>query len=156
MKSSSATTSESEVSSGPSAVLPVVIRTRKMESVKVTPRNDSPLLKAGTANDPSEAFNASKNSNCVTFIRSTSVNTAPNPNTVAGVLVPGSKKNTSVTLLPSGANSRGMLNVSKLDGYCELMSPNSGDDWPLISKPVPGVVKTAPLVVGSELNVVIV
>ncbi len=39
-------------------------------------------------------------------VRSTSVNTAPNPLTVAGMFVPGTKKNTSIRLLPMPLKSR--------------------------------------------------
>ena len=46
---------------------------------------------------------------------STSESTAPNPSVAAGVppLVPGTKKLTSVSVLPAGENRRGALNVVK-------------------------------------------
>src|SRR4029453_12127932 len=84
-----------------------------------------------------------------------SVNAAPKPVTVAGPLVPGTKKCASVVVLPSGAKSRGALNVVKVPGYVALMSPKRGDGAPLISNPEPGVVKTPPRKVGAELNVAI-
>ena len=47
---------------------------------------------------------------------STSVNTAPKPLTVAGVvpLVPGMEKDASVMLLPTGVNNRDRLNAVKI------------------------------------------
>ena len=53
----------------------------------------------------------SKNCNDVTRGRSTSVNTAPNPLTVAAVAEPGTKKLTSVTVLPKAVNRRCALKV---------------------------------------------
>ena len=111
MKSSRATTSVAPPSFGPSAAFPVLMRTRPIESVNVTPRNESPLLNVGTKNVPSDTFARLKNSRLEVFARSTSVNTAPNPKMDAGVLVPGTKKSASITLLPSGLKSRGALKV---------------------------------------------
>jgi hypothetical protein len=52
----------------------------------------------------------------VIFARSTSENTTPNADTVVAIppLVPGIKKDISVTLLPIGAKSRWGLNAWKI------------------------------------------
>ena len=101
---------------GPNALFPVVIRTLPIASVNVTPRNESPLLEVGTKNVPREAFDRLKNSKLDVFARSTSVNTAPKPKMDAGVLVPGTKKLASITLVPNGLKSRGALKDWKIAG----------------------------------------
>ena len=60
-------------------------------------------------NVPSDVLVASNKEIEVAFARSTSVNTAPKPRDSAGVVLPGTKKFTSTTLLPSAVNSRGAL-----------------------------------------------
>ena len=57
---------------------------------------------------------------------STSVNTAPNPDTVAGVSSPGTKKLTVVVVLPIGVNSFGGENVPNAVVYVGLMLENLG------------------------------
>ena len=71
----------------------------------------------------------------------------PNADVTAGVAVPGMKKVTSVTLLPSGVNRRCGLNGAKVPGYVALMLPKSIGATPAFAvtwKPVPGVEKTTP------------
>ena len=96
------------------------MRTRPICSpaLNSTPRNDSVSLPcAGSAkNVPSELLPVPKNSRLVTDGRSTSVNTAPKAETVAGVAEPGTKKATSVTLLPVAVNSRWALKGSNSVG----------------------------------------
>src|SRR4030095_6022243 len=155
IKSSITTISTVLLSLGPGAVLPLVIWARATRSlVNTTPTNESPLFAGGTKTVPRDSPALLKYSMEVIAAKSTSVNTAPNPLVVAGMSVPCLKKCTSVTLLPRGVNSRGELNVVKITGYVALRSPNSGMGWPLISKLVPGVMKTAPRVVGAVLKVV--
>src|SRR5258706_15765201 len=66
----------------------------------------------------------------------------------AGVFVPGTKKFTSVIVLPSAVKSRGELNVVKRPGYVALMLPNSTAvpeaALALTCNAVPGVDKTTP------------
>ena len=103
----------------PSAAFPVVIRTRAICSpaVKSTPRNESVALPAmlGTVKVPSGVSPAPKSSSVVAAV-STSENTAPKADTVAGAEppVPGMENVTSVTLLPIGTKSRGALNAEKV------------------------------------------
>ncbi len=71
-------------------------------------------MPGGAKKMPSEAFAPSKNCSDVVFERSTSLKTEPNPRESAGVVLPGRKKLTSITLLAIAVNSRCALNVSKV------------------------------------------
>src|SRR6266496_4175620 len=139
------------VTPAPRAVLPFVILTRATRSPvsNNTPRNEKVSLPtvAGTKKVPSEVLAAEKYWIDVVLVRSTSVKTAPNPLTVAGVLVPGTKNSTSRTLLPRAVNNRCGLNVEKVDEYVGSMLSNSIGATPALAltwKPVPGVEKTVP------------
>jgi len=101
---------------GPRAVLPLTIRTRPIESVDVTPRNESPLLDVRTKKVPSEPPDGLNNSRLEVLGRSTSVNTAPKLVTAAGVAPPETKKSTSMMLLLRAEKSLGELNVWKIVG----------------------------------------
>src|SRR4051812_15398227 len=71
----------------------------------------------------------------------------PNAFTVAAVVVPGTKKLTSVMLLPSAVNSRCVLNGAKSCGYVGSMLPKSVGAMPALAltwNPVPGVENTTP------------
>jgi hypothetical protein len=59
----------------------------------------------------------SNNSIEVVFAKSTSLKIAPKPLIEAGVLVPGTKKSTSTTLLPSEVKRRWGLNGSNVWEY---------------------------------------
>ncbi len=91
-----------------------------------------------------------KNSMVELSPRSTSVNTAPNPLTEAGMLplVPGTENVASVILLPMGVKSRFGLKVEKAVAYVGLIK--SRLSRPPVGaacvKPVPGVVNVAPRV----------
>src|SRR5262245_66584830 len=91
-------------------MFPLVILTRATCSPALndTPRNDKVSLPtvAGTKNVPSEVLSAVKYWIDVVFARSTSVNTEPNPLTVAGMFVPGTKNDTSTISLPTAVNNR--------------------------------------------------
>src|SRR4029453_12321535 len=81
-----------------------------MSAVVLTPRNDRPLLAhwlRSTHFDQSRLPQRSYSSIFVLSARSTSVKTAPNPLTVAGWWVPGTKKCTLFLLVPMGVNRRG-------------------------------------------------
>ena len=71
---------------------------------------------AGTAKISINVLSGAKYSIVVVPGRSTLVNTEPNPRTVAGVFVPGTKNSTSTTLLPSGVNSRCALKAANVEG----------------------------------------
>src|SRR5688572_9646989 len=119
MKSSITTTSTAVgASSGPGAVLPLVIRTRPtIAAPKDTPRKQTqPLEVEPMRNVPRLVPWASKYSIEVPEATSTSVNTAPKPLVVAGVVDPATKKLTSVMLLPSAVKSRCAENVVKVAG----------------------------------------
>src|SRR3954466_15797314 len=134
----------------PSALFPLVIRTRETTFVgKLTPRNENVSLPtvAGTKNVPSVAFAWSKNWIEVVLARSTSLKTAPNPRTSAGVVVPGTKKFTSTTFDPRPVKRRWGVNGANVFGYEGSRLPNSTGATPAFAltwKPVPGVEKTAP------------
>src|SRR5262249_27672786 len=103
---------------GASATFPLVILTRATCSpaLKDTPRNEkvwSPRTD-GTKNVPSEVLAAVKYWIDVVSGRATWVNTAPNPPTVAGVLVPGTKNDTSTT-----------LPFTAVDNFCGLKAANN-------------------------------
>src|SRR5690242_12963894 len=153
MKSSMATTSVvGGLSFGPSAELPLVMRTLPTRSpaLNTTPRNDSPLFDVGAKNVPSELPLISKNWMLVVLARSTSVKTTPKPLVNAITLLPGTKKLTATTLLPRAVNRRCGLKVVKMSGYVGLMFPNSigvdvgFDALALTWNPVPGVENTTP------------
>src|SRR5262245_38046103 len=100
-------------SARPSGWLPVVITTFAIFSpaLATPPANENDAcdaVPAGTLSKKSEALARLKNSTFVGVGKSTSVNTAPNADTVAGVapLVPGTEKVTVVTLLPLGVKIR--------------------------------------------------
>src|SRR5229473_6152544 len=112
-----ATTPPAGLSSGPRAVLPLMILTRAIRSVvKRTPRKDSvPSVGEHVVPDPHGALKmprelpwVSKNCRLELPARSTSLKTAPNPLTVAGVVpaLSGTENVPSVIVLPSGAKSR--------------------------------------------------
>src|SRR5437773_11280373 len=127
MKSSITTTSTFGASLGPSMELPLVIRTREIRSpaLKNTPKKERPLLAVGTKEGvPSDALLASKYCMDVMLRRSTSVKTAPKPLTVAGVLLPGTKKLTSRMLLPNAVNRRCGLKVWNIEEYVALILSN--------------------------------
>jgi hypothetical protein len=96
-----------------------VIRTRAIRSPALnrTPANDWVAVPAaaGTANVPRLFVAASKNSMLVVLARSTSVKTAPKALTVAGVVVPGTKKKISTILLLTAVNSLCAENVENVD-----------------------------------------
>src|SRR5215216_3946252 len=125
------------------------MRTRATTAVgNDTARNESVALAPatfGAKNVPRLAFETSKNWIDVVLARSTSVKTAPNPLTVAGVVVPGTKKLTSTTLLPSAVNSRCGEKAANVAVYEKSMLPNSiGVAVPVFAltwRPVPGVLK---------------
>jgi hypothetical protein len=108
-KSSITTRSTPAPSLGPNAALPLVMSTRETMSLpKSTPKNDRLWLVLGTAGAkkvPSDTLFASKNVRLVVFGRVTFVNTEPKPRVSAGVVLPGTKKSTSSTLLPRAVNS---------------------------------------------------
>ena len=83
------------------------------------------------------ALPGSKNSMLVVLGVSTSVKIAPNPFVVAGAVVPGTKKLTSVTLLPSAVNSRGAEKVLNAVEYVGSMFPK------LAAAGCPGVAASA-------------
>ncbi len=117
MKSSITTTSTALLSLGPSAVLPVIIRTcATRSSLKTSATNDRPLSDGGTKTFAIDSSARLKYSTDVVAAKSTSVKTAPNPFVVAATSVPGLKKRTSVMLLPRDVKSRGVLNVVKITG----------------------------------------
>ena len=92
---------------GPKAMFPFVMRTRPIPSLNpVTPRKDSPLFAVGAKNVPSDTPLVLKYWIEVVFAKSTSVKTDPNPLTVAGFVLPGTKKLTSTILLPTALKSR--------------------------------------------------
>src|SRR5688572_20169082 len=154
MKSSITTTSTpGGASLGPSAVLPLVIRTRATRSpaLKKTPRKQTPpLAEELSAKVPRLTPWASKYWIDVAEATSTSVNTAPKPDVVAGVVEPGTKKLTSVMLLPRAVKSRCGENVVNVEEYVALMLSNSIgvtvglDESALTWNPEPGVEKTTP------------
>src|SRR5947208_1707544 len=114
------TTKSFAVLPGERTWLPEVMRTRPIRGLplKDTPRNENVSLpaKLPAKNVPREVFAPSKNCNEVVFARSTSLNTTPKPVTNAGVVEPGTKKVTSVTLLPNAVNSRCGENGAKRVG----------------------------------------
>src|SRR5207249_9031016 len=128
---------------GPSMELPLVIRTREIRSpaLKNTPKKERPLLAVGTKEGvPSNALLVSKYCMDVTLGRSTSVKTAPKPLTVAGVVLPGTKKLTSRTLLPRAVKKRYGLNVWNIVEYVGLIVSNliaATPVLPLTWNPVP-------------------
>src|SRR6266508_623357 len=105
----------------------------------MTPRNERPLLAAGTGNEPCETPPAFTKLREALAEESTSANTAPNPVMVAPVppLVPGIKKPTFVRVLPIGVKSRGLLNVLKAL-YVGLLKVVTRPDGGACTKPVPG------------------
>ncbi len=108
MKSSIATTSAVALSTtpAPSATLPLVMRTRAMvaPSSETTEAIERPLVAVTGANEtPMRLPVTSKASTLVVLGRSTSVKTTPKPFVVAFVVVPLTKKSTSVISLPIGA-----------------------------------------------------
>src|SRR6267142_1286716 len=108
MKSSITTTSRPTVSVGPTGVFPLVMRTRPIRSpaLNCTARNDSPLLATGAKNVPRDSPRVSKNWIEVVLERSTSAKTAPKADVKDAAADPGTKKLTSVMLLPSDVKSR--------------------------------------------------
>jgi hypothetical protein len=64
---------------------------------KIIPTNDKPPFAGGAKARPIDSSRALKNSTDVVLGRSTSENTTPKPETVAGVSVPATKKCTFVT-----------------------------------------------------------
>src|SRR3712207_3622506 len=107
---------------GPKALLPLMIRTLAMPSSNPdTPRKDRPLFAGGAKKVPSEAPLVLKYWMEVAFGRSTSAKTEPKPLTVAGAVLPGTKKFTSTILLPIAVKSRCALNVWKMDEYVGLI-----------------------------------
>src|SRR6266545_2898318 len=125
MKSSITTTSgPGGKSFGPTAVLPLVIRTRPTRSpaLKKTPRKQSPPLEEEPSGKvPRLTFRESKYWIDVAEATSTSVKTAPKPDVVAGVVEPGTKKLTSTTLLPRAVKSRCGEKVVNVVEYVGLM-----------------------------------
>src|SRR5262249_36824559 len=83
---------------------------------------------------------------------STSANTAANPAVTALVPPPGTKKVTSVIVLPTGANNRAGLNALKVfvsDGLWKVSARPAGG---ACTKPVPGVSITAPRLLRNTVN----
>lgn len=78
-----------------------------------TNENVSEPTKGAAKNVPKEVFVASKNWMEVVLGSSTSEKIDPNPRVSVGVVVPGIKKLTSVTVLPSAVNKRCALNGSR-------------------------------------------
>jgi hypothetical protein len=76
--------------------------------VNETPRKERPFAALGTLNVPKEV---DPSKNWMVALEETFVKTAPNPFVVAGVEVPGTKRATSVMVLPRGVKSLGGLNV---------------------------------------------
>src|SRR4030095_16267432 len=89
------------------------------ESTNEIPKkeNVSDPAVAGTTNIPSEFKDLSNNGIEVVSAESTSLKMAPKPLVKAGVLVPGKKKLTSMTLLPSEVKRRCGLNGSNVWEY---------------------------------------
>src|SRR4051794_17482361 len=86
---------------------------------------------------------ASKNWTVVAPATSASVKMTPKALVVAGVVVPGTKKFTSVILLLTAVNNRGSLKVWKSFGNPNRMGlPEAALE--LTRKPEPGVLNTAP------------
>ena len=121
MKSSSATISTpvAGISLGPRGPVPLITLTLNICSPAVpnAPRNER--LPTGRSPGSTVSLNTkapftSKKLSDALLVRSTSVNTAPKPLTVAGVVVPGMKNVTSVILLSMGVNSRCGLKVLKI------------------------------------------
>ena len=96
-----------------------------MSAVDLTPRNERLRLAwCPSARWPPDQLAYRSRLDLGGVARSTSVNTAPKPLTVAALFVPGSKKWTPILLVPSGVNSRSGLKVAKMCGYCPLMFAN--------------------------------
>ena len=125
---------------------PEVIRTRAICSpaLATPPTNENPWLPATRAfRVKIRLLAGSKKSILVRLATSTSTKIRPKAEVVAGVVVPGRKKDTSVTLLLTAVNSLWALNAWK-----SFAKPNrAGVASPALAltrKPVPGVLKTTP------------
>src|SRR5437762_7840492 len=127
-----------------SAPVPSVMRTRATIAVgNLAPTNESPAasVRTGATILARLVPSLSKNSIAVLSTTSTSLNTAPNPDTNAGVGWPATWKSTSITLLPTGEKILVGLKALNSFAYPALTSANLVLS---LRKPVPGVVKTAP------------
>ena len=90
----------------------------------------------------------SKNSRLVVLALSTSVKTAPNPRVNAAPVVPGTKKFTSVTKLPTAVKSRWRAEGREQRRVARIeiveLDRRRTPAFAAHLKPVPGVEKTTP------------